>query len=283
MAERGVAVELVPITTRGDAEQADPIGNLGSPGVFTKEIQRALVEERIDVAVHSLKDLPTDMIEGLCLAAVPQRETVYDALISREGLDLESLPRGALIGTGSLRRRAQLMHARDDLQMRGIRGNVDTRLEKLAAGQFDAIVLAVAGLKRLGIESRITQLLEPPLVLPAVGQGALGIEARALDRVTREALAPLDHEPSHQAVIAERSLLAALAGGCLAPIGGWARPDADGKLLLSAVVLSSDGRRRLTHEDRSDPAAADSLGRLVAEQLIAQGADKLIADVRLGG
>jgi len=284
---RGVEIELVPMTTKGDAQSRDPIGNLGSPGVFTKELQRALLEDRIDLAVHSLKDLPTEIVEGLCLTAVPERESPHDALISRDGLAFDALPPRAAIGTGSLRRRAQLLHARGDLRMCAIRGNLDTRLEKLRRAQFDALILAEAGLKRLGLASHITQILSDSWMLPAVGQGALGIECRTADVATREALAELDHPLSHQAVLAERALLAALSGGCLAPIGAWAKLNAEGHLQLDAAVLSWDGSRRIAGSaiapsvtpERFD---AERLGCELAESLIAQGASELISAARVG-
>lgn len=281
LSSAGVDVELILITTKGDAQTRDPIGNLGSPGVFTKEIQRALLDERVDLAVHSLKDLPTDEVDGLCLAAVPERESARDVLISRSGLPFDRLPAGAVIGTGSLRRRAQLLYARGDLQMGDIRGNVDTRLEKLAAGEFDAIVLAHAGLKRLELEDRITEVFTADWMLPAVGQGALGIETRAADTATRQALAALDHEPTHQAVLAERSLLARLSGGCLAPIGAWGRVVA-GQLQLDAAVLSPDGRERMAASSSAPTTAAVRLGVELAEQLITGGASELIAQARVG-
>ena len=279
LADGDLEIELIPMTTRGDITDRDPIGNIGSPGVFTKELQRALIDGQIDLAVHSLKDLPTDAVEGLVLAAVPERENTFDALISRHGESFEDLPPGAAIGTGSLRRRAQLLHARGDLQMRDIRGNVDTRLQKLTAGQYDAIVLAYAGLKRLGLEQQITQILEPEFVLPAVGQGALAIETRLDDSATRQALAVLNHLPTHQAVTAERTLLAALAGGCLAPIGAWARPQ-DQTLRLDAVVLSADGKQRISAWGVANPDEAAELGAKVAGELIAQGASALIQQAR---
>jgi len=283
LAEQGVDVELVLITTQGDAEQHDPIGNLGSPGVFTKEIQRALLEDRVDLAVHSLKDLPTEPIEGLCLAAVPPRETTADVLISHDGRRFADLPTGATIGTGSLRRRAQLLHLRPDLVMAGIRGNVDTRLEKLARGDFDAIVLAEAGLKRLGLSSRITEILPGDKVLPAVGQGALGIETRADDDRTRAALAALNDPVTHAAVLAERTLLADLAGGCLAPIAAWARSLDAQTLALDAAVLSQDGHQRLFFSQQGPLTSAQSLGSAVAAALLAQGAADLIAAARVTG
>ncbi|MEX2111978.1 MAG: hydroxymethylbilane synthase [Pirellulales bacterium] len=271
----GVDVELVPITTRGDTSQGDAIGNLGAPGVFTKELQRVLIDERIDLAVHSLKDLPTDVVDGLTLAAVPPRESPFDVLLSRHG-PFEQLPQGATVGTGSLRRRAQLLHARADLQMRDIRGNVDTRVAKLAAGEFDAIVLAEAGLRRLELEHHVTQRFEPTVVLPAVGQGALGIEVRTGDSSTHELVERLDDPLSHSAVLAERTLLAALRGGCLAPIGAWARVAADGRLRLDAAVLSADGKTRLAAGGEDALAAAVALGNRVAANLLVAGAGPLI-------
>lgn len=280
---RNVDVELVPITTRGDQSQDDAIGNIGSPGVFTKELQRALLERRIDLAVHSLKDLPTEEVEGLCLAAVPEREDPRDALISRRGLRLDELPAGATVGTGSLRRRAQLLHARSDLVMRDVRGNVDTRLKKLADGQFDALVLAHAGLKRLGLAGQITEILDPEVMLPAVGQGALALEARADDNPTRTSVEPLDHRVTRQAVVAERALLADLEGGCLAPIGAWARLESAGQMRLDAVVLSADGRQRIADFAASSIDAARRLGGEVAARLIEAGARELIRQSRAGG
>lgn len=274
-------VELVPISTRGDRQQSGPIGEIGTLGVFTKEIQKALLDDAIDVAVHSLKDLPTEVPPQLALAAVPERESPFDALVCREATSLEDLPQSARVGTGSQRRRAQLWHRRLDLEMLDIRGNVDTRLGKLRDGQYDAIVLAAAGLKRLGLSSQISRVFPPEEMLGAVGQGALGIEARADDERTREVLAVLDHRPTHASVQAERAMLAALRGGCLAPIGGWGRVDENsGRLHLSGVVLSADGRRRIEHHATADLDAAEELGRRVAEALIAQGAHELIAASR---
>jgi hydroxymethylbilane synthase len=275
----GVEVELIGMTTRGDAAQRDTISSLGAPGVFTKELERALLERRIDLAVHSLKDLPTDEVPGLALVAVPLREDPRDALVSRRGR-LAELPAGSVVGTGSLRRRAQLLHARADLQMRDIRGNVDTRLEKLAAGDYDALVLARAGLARLGRQSQITEVFEPELMLPAVGQGALAIEARDEDGQARAAAARLDDATTHQAVLAERALLAGLEGGCLAPVGAWARPQADGRLRLDAAVLSADGRQRISAFGVGQAADARALGGSVAGKLIAQGARDLIRQSR---
>ena len=278
--EHGYKTELVHIATKGDEQQIAPIGMIGTQGVFTKELQRALLDGRIDLSVHSLKDLPTEQIEGLCLAAVPPRETVSDVLISRSGQPFEELRSGAVIGTGSLRRQAQLLHARPDLKTQDIRGNVDTRLRKLHEGDYDALVLAEAGLKRLGLIDQVTQVLPKSVLLPAVGQGALGLETRADDETTRAALANLDHPPSHQAVLAERALLATLRGGCLAPIGAWATLEFDGKLQLTAVALDRHGVKRLEATGSAQPDKASELGREVAQRLIAQGALELLAQSR---
>ena len=275
----GHVVELVPITTRGDADQRNALFQAASPGVFTKELQRALVDEQIDLAVHSLKDLPTDPVPGLTLAVVPEREDPRDVLVSRLG-PLDELPSGAQIGTGSLRRRAQLLHARGDLQMRDVRGNLDTRLAKLAAGQYDALVLAHAGLNRLGLASEITETFAPEVLMPAVGQGALGIETRSNDTATLAAVAALDDRTTHAAVVAERSLLAELRGGCLAPVGAWARLESPDVLRLDAVVLSDDGARRLAESAVGPLAEAELLGQSVARRLITAGAEGLIAAAR---
>jgi hydroxymethylbilane synthase len=280
--ELGIEVELVPVTTSGDRLQT-PISGGEARGLFTKEIQRELSAGRIDLAVHSLKDLPTDEVPGLLLAAVPERGPVNDVLVAVNYAALEELPRGATVGTGSLRRRAQLLHLRPDLQMSDLRGNIDTRLRKLDQGNCQAVILAEAGLRRLGMAGRITQTLPVSLMLPAVGQGALGIETRADQPALREALAPLDHPPTRQAVLAERAMLAELRGGCLAPIAAYARCEGD-RLLLTGRVLSGDGVQRLeaSASAAAVPAAAAELGRRVAEELRGQGAEGLIEAARSG-
>lgn len=277
LALRGVAVEMVHITTQGDVKTG-PLGQIGGQGLFTKEIQRALLAGEIDLAVHSLKDLPTADVPGLAIAAVPKRESIHDVLVGPYRA-LDELPQGARIGTGSLRRRAQLLHARPDLQLLEIRGNVDTRLKKLDAGEYDAIVLAQAGLSRLGLSERINYIIPPQLMLPAVGQGALGIETRADDAATRNQLVALNDEATFAAVTAERTLLNALRAGCLAPVGAWARLS-ESVLLLQAVVLHPDGSQRLAAEHQGDISEPIALGQFVAEQLLAQGADGLIAAAR---
>jgi hydroxymethylbilane synthase len=278
--ELEVDVELVPISTSGDWQQEGPIPSIGSQGIFTKEIQRALLEKRVDLAVHSLKDLPTAQPAGLCLAAVPERASVADVLLCRQDppgqrASLDDLGTGAVVGTGSLRRRSQLLHVRPDLHCEQIRGNVETRLRKLDAGECDALVLAEAGLRRLGMAERITQVLPFSIMLPAIGQGALGLETRSDDRDTRAVLGGLDHPPSHAAVLAERAMLASLEGGCLAPIAAWGRLGGQ-KLALSGRVLSSDGSQKLEITLTGDPHTPEQLGRRVAESLIAQGAAELV-------
>jgi len=277
----GINVELVEITTRGDIDRSRAVEEIGTRGVFTKEIQRAILNGDVDLGVHSLKDLPTEPIDGLTLAAVPPRESPADAIVASGGVTLENLPHGARVGTGSLRRQAQLRHLRADLQIEEVRGNVDTRLRKLDDGRFNAIVLAEAGLRRLRLSDRITQLLSYETMMPAVGQGALGIECRSDDREVIASLAPLEDKATRAAVTAERALLEQLRGGCMAPIGALGRIE-KGVLRLSAVVLSADGKNRLVAEDSAAPDDAHSLGRRVADALLAQGAADLISANRNG-
>jgi len=236
--------------------------------------------------VHSLKDLPTDETPGLCLGAVPERASPADVLVCREGPSdgetcLDSLQAGAVLGTGSLRRRSQLLHVRPDLQAEDVRGNVETRLRKLDEGTYDALVLAEAGLTRLGLAERISQILPPEIALPAVGQGALGLECRADDAPVREVLAGIDHPATHAAVRAERAMLAALRGGCLAPIAAFGRIE-EQLLVLTGRVLSVDGVQRIEATLDGDPDTADELGRRVAEALLDDGAEELVAAARQG-
>lgn len=278
--ELGAEVELVRITTTGD-QRSGPLGAVGGQGLFTKEIQRALLDEQVDLAVHSLKDLPTELVPGLALAAVPPRERCGDALLQPRGQRLAELPQGAHVGTGSMRRQAQLLHRRPDLRVSDIRGNVDTRLRKLDDGEYDAIVLAEAGLTRLGLADRITEVLDKELMLPAVGQGALGLEVREGDAETRAFVGRLDDTATRAAVLAERALLRELRGGCLAPVGAWGRID-EGRLRLDAVVLSRDGVERRHAVASGDPGDAESLGARVAAELLAAGAAELIQGARSG-
>ena len=278
LSERGIDVAMVPITTRGDT-LSGPLGAVGGQGLFTKKIQQALLAGKVDLAVHSLKDLPTDHVPGLTLAAVPPRAGMFDVLVSNNWNCFEQLPTDSVVGTGSLRRRTQLLRLRPDVQVREIRGNVDTRLRKLDDGQFDAILLAEAGLVRLGLGSRITQRLMPEIMLPAVGQGALGLETRSDDATVRELLDPLDHRETRAAVTAERQMLATLRGGCLAPVGAWGRVE-QSVLSLDGVVLSEDGQQRLFASHATALEGASDLGQQVADDLISQGASELIASVR---
>jgi hydroxymethylbilane synthase len=274
-------VELVPLSTTGDLRADVPLWAVRGRAFFTKEIDRALLEGRIDVAVHSLKDLPTAMEAGLTLAAVLEREDPRDALLSRGGEPWSHLPRGARVGTSSLRRRAFLTRTRRDLTLLELRGNVPTRLERLDRGDYDAIVLAAAGLKRLGLEHRITQHLPPEEFPPAVSQGAIGVCTRADDRRSLQWLTPLDHLPTRLATGAERALLERIEGGCQVPLGALATAAGAG-IRLHAAVCALDGSRLLSSsgEGEASMAGAASLGVRVAAQLISSGAGDLIAAER---
>lgn len=269
-------IEVVVVRTTGDRLSA-----AGSPiewkGDFTRELDEALLDGRIDFAVHSMKDVPSDVPGGLLLAAVPVREDPSDVLAARSRSVFADLPRGARVGTSSPRRRAQLLAARPDLEVLEARGNVDTRLSRLAEGRFDAIVLARAGLSRLGRLGEISEVLPPSLLLPAVGQGALAIFARQSDGATVAILGALDHAASHREVEAERSLLAKLEAGCKAPVAGLSRVR-DGSLSLTAAVFSPDGRTVLKEEVAGSSEEASRIGREAAERLLARGAAALIEE-----
>ncbi len=268
-------MELVEIETAGDRVRDLALSQIGGDGVFTKEIQRALLDGTVDVAVHSLKDLPTTHVEGLTLAAVPPRGPTGDAFVSRRHRGFDALPPGAAVGTSSLRRRAQALHRRPDLRLVNLRGNVQTRLRKLDEQGLDAIILAQAGLERLGLGEHITELIDPEWMLPAVGQGALGLECRAEDAVTVALLRALDDAPTRRAVLAERAVLRGLGGGCLVPIGASAGVEGE-CLALRAAVLSPDGTRRIAGELSGPAGEAESLGQRLAEQLLAAGARELL-------
>jgi hydroxymethylbilane synthase len=275
----GTTVELVQVTTTGDRDQTGALRAFGGLGVFTREVQKAVLDRRADLAVHSLKDLPTESAAGLCLAAVPEREETADALILPAGTPvtaaLDSLRPGARIGTGSLRRRAQLLHLRPDLVLDEVRGNVETRISRLDAGDYDALILAVAGLKRLGLEGRISARLDPPVMFAAVGQGALGIECRDEDTPVRELLLRIEDSLARARVTAERALLARLRAGCHAPVG-TATEAGGGTLSLEAVVLSADGRQRISTRETSAMTDAAGLGTRVADRLLELGAQALL-------
>lgn len=272
----GLRVELVEIKTQGDRDRNTPLAQLGGLGLFTKEIQRALLDGTVDVAVHSLKDLPTQGPTALTLGAVPPREGLADALIAPKFKTLDALPDGATVGTGSLRRRAQLLYLRPGLNVVGLRGNVETRLNQALDGKLDAVVLAEAGLRRLGLEGHATERLGPPRFLPAVGQGALGVECRTDDTATRTLLAPLDDPATRRAVLAERRVLAELEGGCMIPLGAWGRDTDGGLLALDVAVFDIDGTERAFIALDGSPDEPDKLGRRAAESLRGLGAERLL-------
>ena len=275
LATTGVEPEIVIIKTTGDKFQQASFIQMGGKGVFIKELEDALLEERIDLAVHSMKDVPTELPGGLTIAAIGKREDVRDALLCSSAATLASLPQGARVGTSSLRRQSQLLYARPDLRVLELRGNVDTRIEKLKRGDFDAIVLAKAGLDRLGLAGNISQVLPQELSMPAAGQGAIGIEARAADAATLLALSVLEHAETRNAVTAERAALAGLGGGCQVPIGAWGRVEG-GKLLLDVVVLSPDGTQRMMEKDSGPAEQAEEIGTRVAQKLRGAGAAALL-------
>jgi hydroxymethylbilane synthase len=269
-------VELVEIETAGDRIRDVALTQIGGDGVFTKEIQRALLSGVVDVAVHSLKDLPTAFVSGLTLAAVPERGPAGDAFVSHKHRRFDDLPPGAVVGTSSLRRRSLTLNRRPDLHLVNLRGNVETRLRKLDEQNLDAIVLAEAGLRRLGLESTITELLDPQWMFPAVGQGALGLECRTDDVSTLGLLEHLNHTPTRQAVLAERALLRGLGGGCLVPIGASSHIESE-KLMLRGVVLSPDGKQRVVAEHSGEANAAEIVGQQLAEMLLACGARAVLS------
>jgi len=268
-------IELVEIETVGDQVRDVPLTQLGGDGAFTKAIQQALLENRVDVAVHSLKDLPTFVVEGLMLAAVPERGPTGDAFVSKKHRSFAELPPGVVVATSSLRRKAQLLHRRPDLKLIDIRGNVETRLRKLLEQNLDATILAEAGLVRLGLADQITEILDASWMFPAVGQGALGLECRTDDAATRAILAQLNDMPTRWAVLAERAMLRGLGGGCQVPIGAVTKI-VDGMLTLRGVVLPPSGKQRIEAETTGSMDQAESLGQVVAEELRGRGAEELL-------
>lgn len=268
-------VELVLIDTEGDRVRDRPLSQIGGDGLFTKEIQNALLDGRADVAVHSLKDLPTLVVPELVLAAVPERGPVGDAFVSRRHLRFDDLPPGAVVATSSLRRRSQLLHRRPDLKVESVRGNVETRLRKLDEQHLDAIILAEAGLRRLGLQQHITEILDRSWMLPAIGQGALGLECRSDDAETRRLLGPLNQVATQAAVLAERAFLRTLGGGCLVPIGALGEVVGD-ELRLTGAVLPGDGSRRIAGAAHGPAGDPEAVGCELARQLLAQGAAELL-------
>jgi hydroxymethylbilane synthase len=277
-ARAGVEAEIVIIKTAGDKLQASPLSQIGGKGIFIKELEESLLEETIDLAVHSVKDIPTDTPSRLMFPAVCRREDVRDCLVGANGATLASLRQGARIGTGSLRRQAQLRHIRPDLDVRDLRGNVDTRLRKVESGEYEAVMLAKAGLDRLGWSGRITETLSPEVFLPAVGQGAIAVECRLKDTEAAELVGGLDDAESRTAIIAERALLSALHGGCQVPLGAWARIER-GELVMEACVCSVDGVQYVKQRATSAPEQAAELGGQMANLLMEAGAQSILEEV----
>jgi len=273
----GLRTEVVVIRTAGDRNRRDPLSQLGGKGLFVKEIEAALEHRRIDLAVHSMKDMPTELPPGLHFGAIPARAEVRDAFVGREGRRLAEATTSWRIGTGSLRRRAQLLERHAGLQWCDIRGNVDTRLRKLHAGEADGLVLAAVGLIRLGLQAEITELLPVEVMLPAVGQGALAVESRVGDDIDA-LLAPLHHVATAQAVTAERSFLAHLSGGCMVPIAALGQREGE-RLHLRGLVSSPQGDQVLRREARGPASEAEVLGRQLAEQMLADGARDILERV----
>lgn len=273
-----ICVIIKRIQTSGDKIQDVPLAKIGGKGLFVKEIEEALLRKEIDLAVHSMKDLPAVLPEGLQIICVPEREDPRDALIGREAQKLEMLPLGGRVGTSSLRRQAQLLHARPDLQMEVLRGNVDTRLRKLRDHHLDAIILAASGLKRLGWDQHVTEYLSVDVSLPAIGQGALGVEGREDDTFVRDLVAKFEHQPTRVTVAAERALLTRLEGGCQVPIAGYATLQGE-TLKLDGLVASLDGKRYVRHSLSGPTGEAESLGHSLAEELLDRGAQPILEEI----
>ncbi len=274
----GVEAEIIIIKTSGDKMQQVPLSQIGGKGIFIKELEDALLDESIDLAVHSVKDIPTEVPRGLSFPAVCRRDDIRDCLISPTGSTLENLRQGARVGTSSLRRRAQLLRLRPDLDIRELRGNVDTRLRKVGDGEYDAIVLAKAGLDRLGLSQRISETFAPEIFMPAVGQGAIAVETRLNDNETGDFLSKLDDPETRAAIITERSLLGALQGGCQVPIGAWARIER-GEMVLDACVTSVDGQQQVKQRLTGAADQGVQLGEQMARLLMETGAQTILEEV----
>ncbi|KKO43898.1 porphobilinogen deaminase [Arsukibacterium ikkense] len=271
-------VELVPMSTQGDKILDTPLAKIGGKGLFVKELETAMLDGRADIAVHSMKDVPVAFPDGLVLQAICQREDPRDAFVSNQFQSLDQLPLGAVVGTSSLRRQCQLKALRPDLTVRDLRGNVNTRLAKLDSGEFAAIILAAAGLIRLGFAARIASYIEPEQSLPANGQGAVGIECRSDDTTIQQLLAPLEHQATRLCVLAERAMNRRLQGGCQVPIGAFATLTGN-QLHLRGLVGSLDGSQLIRAEQSGNAELAEQLGLEVAEQLLAQGAGAILQQV----
>ncbi len=278
----GLDIELVALSTQGDKLLDAPLAKVGGKGLFLKELENALLENRADIAVHSLKDVTVDIPAGLALGVFLERGDARDALVCRHHGELSALPTGARVGTSSLRRKCQLLATRPDLDVVSVRGGVHTRLARLDDGDFDALILAVAGLRRLGVGERVREVLDPEVMLPAVGQGVLAVECREGDTRIEALIAPLDDADSAVRVRAERAMNAGLGGGCQVPIAGFA--ELEGEVLkLRALVASVDGSTVLRERHEAHRDEADRLGKIVAERLLERGADRILAEVYAGG
>lgn len=274
----GLKVVIIPIKTSGDKFLDVVLSQVGGKGLFVKEIEEALLDSRIDLAVHSMKDLPAELAPGLRVGAVTQREDPLDALVARNGLRFMELPRGAKIGTSSLRRQVQLLHRRPDLQIVPLRGNVQTRLNKLESLDLEAVVLAAAGLIRLGLQDRITECLPPDLCLPAIGQGALAIEIREDDQRVAELIETLNHRETRQTTMAERAFLRRLGGSCVTPIAAFGQIEGEA-LVLTGMVASLDGKRMVRQAIRGEASAPEQVGQALAEALLAAGAEEILREI----
>ncbi len=277
-AHPGLDVKLVPMVTQGDRIQDRALAEVGGKGLFIKELEVAMAEDRADLAVHSMKDVPADLPPGYAIVCVLPRADPRDAFLSTKFPNFASLPTGARVGTSSQRRQCILRAARPDLEIVQLRGNVDTRIRKLDAGEYDAIILAAAGLTRLGLAARITEYMDLGTSVPAVGQGVIGIECRDTPEMRRW-LAPLNHAPTRQCLAAERAYAARLEGSCQSPIAGHARLDA-GRLTMEGLVGSPDGTRVYRDAVSGGPEDGETIGRTLAERLLAAGADRLLAELR---
>ena len=273
-----VKVELIKIITKGDRIVDKPLSSIGGKGLFVKEIEEAMIRKEIDVAVHSLKDVPAELPEDLFIGIIPEREDPHDVLISKNNTPLKDLPKGSSIGTSSLRRSSQLLNYRPDLKIVPLRGNLDTRLRKLETTDIDGIILAAAGLKRLGLANKITESLPFDLMLPAVAQGSLGLELRRNDEHTRDILRFLDHYPARLTTEAERSFLARLEGGCQVPIAGFAEFNND-TISMKGLVADIDGSVILREKINGPPEQAVELGKILAEKLLDKGAKKILDNI----
>jgi hydroxymethylbilane synthase len=274
----GVETEIVIIKTAGDKLQNAPLTQIGGKGVFVKELEDALLAETIDLAVHSVKDVPTDVPSRLSFPAVLRRDDVRDCVVSANGALLANLRQGARVGTSSLRRQSQLRHLRPDLDVRDLRGNVDTRLRKVESGEYEAILLAKAGLDRLGLSQRISEVLSPEVCMPAVGQGAIAVQCRVKDAEAAEVLSRLDDAETRNAIIAERSLLKAVQGGCQVPLGAWARIERD-RMVMEACVCSVDGAQCIRQRATAAAEEAAALGERMATLLLEAGAQAILEEV----